>query len=196
MGMVLIDFCWRDHFENCGLSVDIIEEIAEVTVRHPIWNEFDRGIETKDQIVDRIVAMKPQYENEIRMVMEDFPAMIRKYSYTDALIDSLKNAGYGVYILSNFPEDTYVNGQDTLDFINKTDGQIISYMHKVIKPSEEIYKLLLDTYNLNAEECLFIDDKEENIRGAADCGIMGVQFTSLEDLLHTFENYGIEINKE
>lgn len=193
MGMVLLDFCWREHFENCGLSSDVIEEIADVSVRHPIWNEFDKGIEKKDAIVDRIVAMKPQYETEIRKVLDYFPAMIKKYPYTDELIDCLKNNGYKVYILSNFPEDTYVNGQDVLDFINKVDGQIISYMHKVIKPSEEIYKLLLETYNLNAEECVFIDDKKENVEGAKALGIKGFVFTSYSDLMHFFKNNDIKI---
>lgn len=191
MGMVLIDFCWRDHFENCGLSSDVIEEIADVTVRNKIWNEFDRGVETKAAIVDKIVAMKPQYEKEIRMVLDDFPAMIRKYDYTDGLIDGLKKAGYKLYILSNFPEDTYVNATDTLDYVKKTDGQIISYMHRVIKPDEKIYKLLLETYNLNEEECLFVDDKQENVDGARKVGIHSERFTTYEDFLETLKKYGV-----
>ena len=36
----------------------------------------------------------------------------------------------------------------------------------MIKPYEGIYKYILDKYKLNPEECLFIDDRKENIEGA------------------------------
>ena len=41
----------------------------------------------------------------------------------------------------------------------------------MLKPSEEIYKYLLNKYKLKAEECLFIDDIEKNIEGAKKVGM-------------------------
>ena len=42
------------------------------------------------------------------------------------------------------------------------------------KPDEKVYRLLLDRYNLNAEECLFIeDDLRKNYETANKIGIKG-----------------------
>ena len=46
----------------------------------------------------------------------------------------------------------------------------------MLKPSEEIYRYLLDKYKLKAEECLFIDDLEANIEGAKKVGMKGEVF--------------------
>ena len=46
----------------------------------------------------------------------------------------------------------------------------------MIKPQREIYELLLDTYGLQAEECLFIDDSPLNVEGAYCVGIQGIVF--------------------
>ena len=50
-----------------------------------------------------------------------------------------------------------------------------------MKPDQEIYKILLDRYGLKAEECVFIDDTEENVRSAEKLGFKGIVFTGYED---------------
>lgn len=44
-----------------------------------------------------------------------------------------------------------------------------------MKPDEKVFKLLLERYKLNAEECLFIDDdpSEQNYRTANKIGMKG-----------------------
>ena len=51
---------------------------------------------------------------------------------------------------------------------------IISGHVKMIKPRKEIYKYLLQTYNLDARDCILIDDQEVNAIGARKCGITAV----------------------
>lgn len=191
MGGVLLEFCWKEQFEKKGISGALLERVANATVRNKAWDEFDRGIMTFDEVVNLCISNDPEIEEEIRKVLTMFPDMIRKMPYTDELIDTLKAAGYKLYILSNFPQATYEHSPKVLDFISKTDGQIISYKHHVIKPDEEIYKLLLSKYNLNANESVFIDDKPENIEGAENCGIMGIQFTTIDDLMHRLRSMEI-----
>ena len=50
-----------------------------------------------------------------------------------------------------------------------------------MKPDPEIYKTLLRRYNLKAEECVFIDDTEENVVSAQKIGLNGIVFTGYED---------------
>jgi HAD superfamily hydrolase (TIGR01509 family) len=48
----------------------------------------------------------------------------------------------------------------------------------VVKPDAEIYKILVDRYDLNPEETLFIDDRKSNIEAAQNAGICGYHFNA------------------
>lgn len=50
-----------------------------------------------------------------------------------------------------------------------------SYEVKLAKPSPEIYRHVLETSGLVAEETLFLDDNPHNIRAASELGIHAVQ---------------------
>jgi len=79
--------------------------------------------------------------------------------------DYIKNKGYGIYVLSNASDrfHKYFPRFLPLDYFN---GVVVSSDIHMIKPYEGIYKYILDKYKLNPEECLFIDDRKENIEGA------------------------------
>ncbi|MCR5740658.1 MAG: HAD family hydrolase [Lachnospiraceae bacterium] len=56
------------------------------------------------------------------------------------------------------------------------------YTEGWIGPLKEAgYKLLMSRYDLKAEECVFIDDTEENVRSAEALGMAGIVFTGYED---------------
>ena len=63
------------------------------------------------------------------------------------------------------------------------DGKVVSYMIHEIKPYPPIYQHLIDTYKLDASECIFFDDREENVRGGEALGIAGVIVENEEQLL-------------
>lgn len=48
---------------------------------------------------------------------------------------------------------------------------MFSFEVKQIKPEPEIYHSLLERFHLRAEECVFLDDRQNNVDGAIACGI-------------------------
>ena len=54
----------------------------------------------------------------------------------------------------------------------------------MVKPDHDIYKLLLSTYKLNADECVFIDDRMENVEAAREVGMHALRFTDIEETEH------------
>ncbi|MBN1230688.1 MAG: HAD-IA family hydrolase, partial [Anaerolineales bacterium] len=66
-------------------------------------------------------------------------------------------------------------------------GVTISAEIKLLKPQREIYDQFCKIHKLNPEECLFIDDKAENIQAAINAGWQAYQFKGVLDLVSYLE---------
>jgi putative hydrolase of the HAD superfamily len=91
-----------------------------------------------------------------------------------SIFNEIKGRGYKTYILSNMSERALQKISAENDFVRQVDGAIWSYQVKTAKPEPEIYQILLKTYALKPEECIFIDDREDNIVAAKTHGIDGI----------------------
>ena len=71
------------------------------------------------------------------------------------------------------------------------DGLVMSGALGITKPTPEIFNYLLKTYDLNPAECIFIDDRADNVEGARAVGMAGYQFDGDAQKLAAF--LGVEI---
>lgn len=166
IGNVLAGFAWESFYKSFGFSGDIYERLARATVQSGVWNEFDKGELTTEEVLEGFVRNDPALEPVIRRVFENINGIVVKYDYAREWIRSLKKRGYQVLVLSNFAQKTFEECGDALGFLEETDGGILSYREKVIKPMPEIYALLISRYRLEPEKCVFLDDREENLAAA------------------------------
>ena len=90
------------------------------------------------------------------------------------LVRRLKNHGYSVYYLSNLPQDI-LERFTAQGLFEHFDGGVASCEVHINKPDPRIYQALLDKYQLQAEECVFIDDRLENVQAAFALGFAGIQ---------------------
>ena len=102
-------------------------------------------------------------------------------------VAALKEKGYKIYLLSNYSEELLHVHTKGAKFLNVLDGGVVSYQVHVLKPDREIYEILLEKYSLKAEECLFFDDRMDNVEGAKKVGIQAIQVTSREMLNETLD---------
>lgn len=107
---------------------------------------------------------------------------VNPFDYTIPLIDKLKAAGYNVYFLSNWSKWSYelLDRYHKFDFLEKMNGGVWSWQTGCMKPNERIYRILLNKYNLNPEECVFFDDLKDNVEAANSVGIKGFLFDRLD----------------
>ena len=56
-------------------------------------------------------------------------------------------------------------------------GHALSYEVGVMKPDARFFRTGLDRLGLRPDECLFVDDLEENCAGARACGIESIRYT-------------------
>ena len=91
------------------------------------------------------------------------------------LLKECHEAGYHLYLLSNASERQPVYWP-RVPGNQYFEGTVVSALEKTVKPELKIFQILLERYDLKAEECLFIDDLQRNIDGAARAGIKGYLF--------------------
>lgn len=192
IGNVLTDFRWKEFLRDKGFDDAMIERIAKASVMSPFWKEFDRGEWDDEKLMAEFIKLDPEIEGELHRAYDDIKGMVTKREYAIPWIQELKGKDYGVYYLSNFSHKAYVDCADSLDFIPYTDGGILSYRDRVIKPGKEIYELLLSRYGLKAEECVFLDDTAENVEAARQLGFAGIVFRTKEQAEEELEALGVK----
>ena len=74
------------------------------------------------------------------------------------------------------------------NYRERFDGWVLSFEEKLIKPQEQIYRILLERYQLDAKECLFLDDLQSNVEAARKIGMQALQVTS-QDMRKTVWRY-------
>lgn len=189
IGNVLVDFCWKEFIAGFGYDEAIQERIAKASVLNEDWGEYDRGLLTEDEIIDRFVENDPGIAEELRRTYRSLNGLLKQMDYAKPWIGELKARGFKVLYLSNFSEKAERECAKELDFIPLTDGGILSHKVKLIKPDIKIYELLTATYSLIPSECLFFDDTPRNVEAARKHGYNAEVFTDMEAAKKLIENY-------
>lgn len=191
IGNVLVGFEWKKYLEGFGFTAEVTERISKATVLSPQWDEFDRGAMDDEEIIQAFVKNDPEIELEIRKICENVHDMLTRKEYAIPWIQEFKRKGYKVLYLSNFSRKAEKECADSLDFIPYMDGGIMSYKYHLIKPQPEIYLTLLKEYELMAEECVFLDDRQDNCQAAEKLGIHAIVFTTKEDAEKQLQRLGV-----
>lgn len=93
------------------------------------------------------------------------------------MVESLRKAGYKTYVLSNtnpiFYNDWIAREfrQDGKSINDYFDGIVVSFQELMCKPNPGIFRNLIERYNLNPKETVFLDDSSENCASASTTGI-------------------------
>lgn len=143
------------------------------------WPDYDRGTLDQSDIVREMSLFAGRTYAECWDFVEFIKHSLRDIPETQQLIKTLAAQGYRLFCLSNMSVEFYDYLKDR-EVFSYFEGQIISALEKVIKPEKEIYQLLLERYDLQPGETLFIDDLENNVAAARQLGLHTIHFTSRE----------------
>lgn len=188
---VLAPFLFKEYLVKKGYDGPMIKRLIKATAMTPYWDEFERGKITNEEVIAGFISCDPEIESEIHAAFDSVAGIMGKYDYTEGWIESLKSAGYRLFCITNFTPAGYEQCYDDISFIEKFDGCIFSFREGYIKPEAEIYNCLLERYNLTANECVFIDDTEENVLAAQKIGFSGIVFKSYEDAVAQLDQMGV-----
>lgn len=177
-GNVLVDFCWRELMQDLGFSEEVQKTFEKTVFGNSLWNELDRGVIEESEVVEMMRAENSGHCKEFDMVWANRDKLVKPFDYALSIVEELKARGLRVYLLSNYPRELFDMHEKMgrFPYIGKLDGRVVSGFVKLVKPDREIYEHLLDTYGLKAEECVFIDDRKENVEAAEALGFKGIWF--------------------
>lgn len=155
------------------------------------WDSLDRGTITIPQAREVMRRNLPQRLSPyLDRVLEEWYRYVPPVEGMDPLVREIKAAGYRVYLLTNANEQFY-QYQNTVPAWDCFDGLLVSSDYKLLKPEPAIYQVLAEKYGLELPECLFIDDREENIAGAMAVGMDGLLFTDAACLRQNLAQKGL-----
>ena len=175
-GGVLVDwnprYLYDKYFGDAEQSQWFLDNICLYS-----WNiQMDGGKPFAEGVAE-MVEKFPEYKEAIEIYHSRWVEMIGgEVEGTADLIRRLKAAGYGVYGLTNWSNETYPFIRDTYPIFSEFDGIVVSGDEKLLKPDPAIYDCLLGRYGLKAEESIFIDDNVANVAGAMVVGMYAIQF--------------------
>lgn len=103
------------------------------------------------------------------------------------LLQTLKNAGHRLGLLSNTCDChwKFCLADPRFKFLHtEFENTVLSFMKGLAKPDPAIYQIAARESRCDPGEILFIDDLEENVIAARDCGFDGFQFRGFPELLN------------
>ena len=109
---------------------------------------------------------------------------------TISLIRALSRS-YRLGLLSNTNEWHFERHIRAVEIFPLFDAVTLSYRARTMKPSEGIYRDLLEKIDLSPEECVFVDDLEENVAGARRVKIHAIRYRGHEDLVSSLAELGV-----
>ena len=168
---------YKDHFKDEKEMEYFLKNICTDE-----WNlEQDRGRSLSEGTI--LLQNKfPEFHSTIQLFYDQWETMLKSdIPETVSLLYQLK-AKYKIYGLTNWSAETISIAYDRFSFFKEFDGIVVSGQEKMIKPDRQIYHLLLDRYNLKAENTIFIDDNIHNIGAAEEIGLYGIHFESPSQL--------------
>lgn len=176
MGNVLLDFRPEYVMDQFCSSEEEKDVIRRELFEGPEWPLGDRGdIKDKDRFDLVKVRVPEKYHEALKNCALHWDICMDPLEGAKEFCEKVKEKGYKIFVLSNASDLFYVYFPKflPLDFF---DGVFVSSDYLMLKPDVEIYKTFLDKYGLKGEECLFIDDRQDNIEGAGKAGLNTFRF--------------------
>lgn len=179
-GKVLVDYdymsvidTWFDDKER--------ERRFLASILTPYWGErMDREVVPFVEIIREMKEKMPQFSSEIdRFDTQYLDFVTGEVPGMRCLLKELKRQGYHLYGLTNWCSKVH-DTMHQFEIFDLLDGQVISSEEHYIKPEPEIYLRLFERFGLNPSECVFADDKAENVEGARALGMESILFVNAE----------------
>eukprot|EP00252_Welwitschia_mirabilis_P027008 TRINITY_DN9092_c0_g1_i1.p1 TRINITY_DN9092_c0_g1~~TRINITY_DN9092_c0_g1_i1.p1 ORF type:complete len:250 (+),score=48.90 TRINITY_DN9092_c0_g1_i1:208-957(+) len=188
MGTIVKDPFYENVPAFFGLSMgELMKE------KHPTaWSEFEKGEILEDDFARKFFIDGRTFDYDgFKHCMRD------GYAYIDGMkdiLERLKTTGYEMHAFTNYP-CWYMMIEEKLQLSRYMSWNFCSCKLGRRKPEKEIYMEALEHLRVLPTNCIFIDDRWENVEAASELGILGIKFENATKLEHDFIARGVKLER-
>lgn len=144
------------------------------------WQKFleDSGLDLGPGAVDELNRW------DTRLWTTQDPVML-------AWQEKIRKQGLRTAILSNMGDSVLENMLREFDWLDRFDVLVWSYQHGIVKPDPAIYRHTLRQLGTPPPETLFIDDRLVNVEAARALGMLGLVFSTVDQLRADLNSLGL-----
>jgi epoxide hydrolase-like predicted phosphatase len=170
-GVLYPDTYWTMAHEFLGEDIgqheqDLHDLVRAVDLGHitreELWNQFAQLVGVRSET---IYARLEQFGGLDKRLLEFIEN--RKTSYKFGMISNV-GRGFLERMFTDKPAEYYF---DTI---------VLSSDVHLVKPDRRIYELAAERLHVTIDECVFIDDIEQNVQGAVVAGMQGIHYRSYD----------------
>lgn len=170
-----------------GMSLDQL-----LATKHPTsWIEFEKGNISEDEYFTTFFRDGRSVDGAgLR------ECLCQSYDWLDGMEDlvaELKSNGYEMYALSNYPV-WYELIEEKLQLSRFLDWSFVSCKTGLRKPDARCYQKAAEDLQVDVSECLFIDDRVENVQSASVIGMPSIQFQHAKQLRRDLIQRGLAVS--
>ncbi|MFZ0417913.1 MAG: HAD-IA family hydrolase [Candidatus Sulfotelmatobacter sp.] len=192
VGGVLLSNAW-DHTERAAALERFRLDEKEFHARHAmVVSSFERGKISLDEYLDRTVFYCDR--SFTRGEFRDYMFSL-SHPKTDVLAFARSLANSGKYFMAT------INNESRELNLYRIEKYGLREIFRLFvsscfvgfrKPESGIYRLAIETTQINPEQCCFIDDRALNLECAAKLGMRPIQMQTLDQLLGDLRRLGVE----
>jgi 2-haloacid dehalogenase len=181
IGGVLLDYDPR-HLYRSLIADDVEREwfLAEVCT-----TEFNLALDAGrpfDEACEELAAQFPDHAELVHAWKRQDEMIAGEVPGVADLARRLRAAGVPLSLLTTMPADVFRSRLQTFEVLRGFDGAVVSGEEGVLKPSAELFEVLVKRFDLVPAETLFIDDSAVNVDGARAFGLQAHHFVDAATL--------------
>lgn len=177
MGNVLLSYDPEIPLNLYCSSAKARDIIRRELFQGPEWIQGDYGYISNAQRYEPVSRRIPEeFHGQLKKCVDGWDICMKPVPGALDFCRYAKDKGLGIYVLSN-ADNSFHEYFPRFAEESFFDGVMVSSDVHMIKPEKRIYEHFLNTFQLASGECLFIDDRPENVEGAGAAGIHGYVFT-------------------
>ena len=171
------ELIYKEHFGDEAKAWWFLRHVADNEWR----GRIDAG-ESSDACIRELKAKYPEYVDAVELYRSHWKEMLTGEvpGMRELLTEVLKK--YEVFGLTNWSMETFPEARERFGILQMIDRYVVSAEEHLIKPDPRLFRVLLDRYQLKAEDCIFVDDNHDNVAAACRMGMHGIHFIGADDL--------------
>lgn len=191
LGGVLIDWNPRHLYRKLFAGDDAAMEHFLANVCTSEWNLQQDAGRPFSEACALVKSQHPDHSAMIDAWFDRFDEMMAgPIPGTVEVLADLREAEVPIYALSNWSAETFPLAEKRFEFLQWFRGILLSANVRMVKPDPRIFQRCCETFSLNPETIVYVDDLQHNVEAAAKIGMHAILFTAPASLREQLRQLG------